>query len=179
MSGSNGELGCAGAREAIHVSLDADLMDAGLKRRLEAHVAGCASCRAFASEMRAIQEGLRNLGELRMPDDVLEEVWVRTTRSRRAPARAWRLRLAAAAAVLVVVMAGLWLRNGSAPTEPTDAELAQAAREARMVLQLTSRALRRAERAAVRDVLTDEVSRALRRVPVQWPEHSAARRRGS
>jgi hypothetical protein len=179
MKESNGKLGCTEAREAIHVSLDTDLMDAGLKRHLEVHVSSCTSCRAFASEMRAIQNGLRNLGELRMPDDALEDVWDRTTRLQRAPARAWRRNLAAAAAVVVIVLAGLWLRNGSAPTGPTDAELEQAAQEARMVLELTSRALRRTEQAAVRDVLTDEVSQALRRVPIQWPARSAAQRRGS
>jgi anti-sigma factor RsiW len=179
MTMSNNEFGCTEAREAIHVSLDADLMDAGLKQRLDAHLSSCTNCRAFASEMHSIQEGLRNLPELRMPDEALEEVWDRTTRSQRAPVRTWRRHLAAAAAVIVIVMTGLWLRNGSAPTGPTEAEIEQAAREARMVLQLTSRALRRTEQAAVRDVLTEEVSQALRRVPVQWPERSAAQRRGS
>jgi len=47
------------------------------------------------------------------------------------------------------------------------------------VLQLTSRALRRTERAAVQKVLTDEVSQALRRVPISWPEPGAAQRSGS
>jgi anti-sigma factor RsiW len=155
-------------------------MDAGSKQQLEAHLAGCAACREFASEMRVIQDGLRSLPELTLPDDVLDEVWNLTTRARRAPVRVRRWHLAAAAAaVLVMVLAGIWLRNGSAPTGPSEAELAQAAREARMVLELTSRALRRTERAVVRDVMTDEVSRALRRVPVQWPERSAAQRRGS
>lgn len=179
MSATHGEFGCTEAREAIHVSLDADLMDAGLKRRLEVHIASCTSCREFAAELGAIQEGLRSLPELPMPDDALEQVWDRTTRSRRASARAWRRNLTAAAAVIVIALAGLWLRNGSAPPGPTDAELEQAARDARMVLQLTSRALRRTEQAAVGDVLTDEVSQALRRVPIQWPERSAAQRRGS
>jgi hypothetical protein len=179
MTATHGEFGCAEAREAIHLSIDADLMDAGLKRSLETHVSSCADCREFAAEMRAIQGGLRALPELRMPDEALERVWDRTTRSRHASARTWRRNLAAAAAVIVIALAGLWLRNGSAPPGPTDAELEQAARDARMVLQLTSRALRRTERAAVRDVLTDEVSQALRRVPIQWPDRSAAQRRGS
>jgi hypothetical protein len=110
---------------------------------------------------------------------VLERVWDRTTRAGGRRARGWRWNLAAAAAVVAIVLSGLWLRNGSAPTGPTDAELARAAREARMVLQLTSHALRRTERAAVQEVLTDEVSRALRRVPISWPERGATPRSGS
>jgi anti-sigma factor RsiW len=180
MSGSHGAFGCTDAREAVHLSLDAGPMDAGAKQRLEAHLRDCAACREFASEMRVLQDGLRSLPELTLPDDVLDEVWSLTTRSRRAPVRVrpWHL-AAAAAAVLVMVLGGVWLRNGSAPAGPTDAELERAAREARMVLQLASQALRRTEQAVVRDVMTDEVSRALRRVPVQWPERSAVQRRGS
>jgi hypothetical protein len=53
--------------------------------------------------------------------------------------------------------------------EPTEAELAQAAEEARMVFTLTAQALRKAERTATRDVLAGEVSGALRRVPIRWP----------
>ncbi len=78
---SDERLDCAAAREAVHVSLDAELMDAGLRQRLEAHLEGCAACREFASEMRAIQGGLRSLPELKLPDDVLERVWDRTTRA--------------------------------------------------------------------------------------------------
>ena len=180
MRPSNGNLPCSEAREAVHVSLDAELMDAALKRRLEAHLAGCTECRAFVAEMRVVQEGLRSLPELQLPDEALEEVWNRTTRARRVRGfpRRWNL-AAAAAAVLVVVLAGLWLRNGSAPPGPTDAELERAAAQARLVLGLTSRALQRSERAVLHDVLTDEVSPALRRVPIQWPARRAGERRGS
>jgi prophage antirepressor-like protein len=80
---------------------------------------------------------------------------------------------------VVLLLGGLWLRQESAPAGPSEAEMHQAAREARMVLHLTSRALRKTEAAAFRDVLTDEVSQALRRTPIRWPERSAAERRGS
>jgi RNA polymerase sigma-70 factor (ECF subfamily) len=167
---------CDAAREWIHQSLDAELMDAATKQRLDDHLSGCAACRERADELRAVQEGLRSLPELKLPDDALEEVWRRTTRSRRT--RPWYL-AAAAAAITVLVLGGLWLRNGPQPTGPTDAELEQAAREARLVLQFASRALHRTEQAAFRDILTDEVSTALQRVPIQWPERSAEQRRGS
>ena len=80
---------CAAAREAVHVSLDAELMDAGLRQPLETHLAECAACREFASEMRMIQGGLRGLPELKLPDEVLERVWDRTTRASRK--RPWSL----------------------------------------------------------------------------------------
>jgi predicted anti-sigma-YlaC factor YlaD len=170
-------LDCLEAREAVHVSLDAELTDADLKRRLVDHLARCASCREFDSEVRAVQVGLRSLPESKLPDPVLEEVWNRTTRSRRA--HPWYYAAAAAAAVVVMVLGGLWLRNGTEPRELSEPELQRATREARMVLQLTSQALRRTERAAVDDVLNDGVSQALRRMPVQWTGRGAAQRGGS
>jgi len=180
VSPSKGDFGCNQAREAVHVSLDAELMDAGLQQCLEQHLASCEACRAFADEMRSVQEELRSLPELKLPDEVLEEVWEHTTRSR--PKRAWLRRwnvAAAAAALFLVVLAGVWLRNGSPPAGPTDAELERAAMEARLVLGLTSRALQRSGEAARREVLTNEVSPALRRVPIQWHGQRAGGRRGS
>ena len=172
--------GCAEAREAVHATHDAELVEAGLKQRLEVHLAECGGCREFAEEIRAIQGGLRSLPELGLPDEVLERVWDRTTRAR--PVHYWsrpRNFAAAAAAVVVLVLGGLWVQREPVPAGPTDEEVRQAVVEARMVLQLTSRALRKTEAAAFRDVLTDEVSEALRRAPIRWPERSAAERRGS
>jgi len=171
---------CAGAREAVHATLDTELVEAGLKQRLELHLSGCTACREFAEELRAIQGGLQSLPELELPDEVLQRVWDRTTRARRA--HSWarpRNFAAAAAAVVVLVLGGLWIQREPVPAGPTEAEMRQAAGEARMVLQLTSRALRKTEVAAFRDVLTDEVSEALRRAPIRWPERSVAERRGS
>ena len=173
-------LDCADAREAVHATLDTDLVEAGLRQRLERHLSGCAACREFAEELRVIQGGLQVLPELELPDEVLQRVWDRTTRAR--PVRFWsrpRGFAAAAAAVVVLLLGGLWLQREQGPAGPTEQEMRQAASEARMVLQLTSRALRKTEAAAFRDVLTDEVSGALRRAPIRWPERSAAERRGS
>ncbi len=169
---------CASVREAIHAKLDAAPLDTALRERLEAHLAGCSDCRELAQELRRVQQGLRSLPELQLPDDALEQVWSRTTGATRRPAMRPGFRLAAAA-VLVVALGGLWLLREQAPPQPTEAELHQAAAEARLVLQLSSRALRRTEQAAFRDVLTEEISGALRRAPIQWPERSVAERRGS
>ena len=57
--------------------------------------------------------------------------------------------------------------------------MARAIEEIRMVLGLTARALRDARQAAVEDVLADEVSPALRRVPIRWPGESEKKRRES
>ena len=171
---------CAEAREAVHTMLDDGLVEAGQKQRLEMHLSGCSVCRDFAEELGAIQGGLQSLPELQLPDEMLQRVWDRTTRA--GPARSWvwsRNVAAAAAAVVVLVLGGLWIQREPVPAGPTEAQLRQAAIEARLVLQLTSRALRKTEAAAFRDVLTDEVSEALRRAPIRWPEQSAAERRGS
>jgi len=168
--------GCAAARRAVHVSLDAELMDAGLRRMLDEHLERCAACRDFAAEMRTIQDGLRSLPEIPLSGDALEHVWERTVRSRRSPLRPRLWMPAAAAALVIVALAGMWLRNGSAPPGPTDAEIAQAAHQARMVFGITSRVLHRTEHAAFDEVLSDDVSGALRRMPVQW---GASRRSGS
>jgi predicted anti-sigma-YlaC factor YlaD len=176
MSALRGLDGCAAARRAIHVSLDAELMEAGVRQMLDEHLERCAACRDFAAEMRTIQDGLHSLPEIRLPDQVLEQVWKRTVRSRRSALRPRLWMPAAAAALIIVALAGLWLRNGSTPRGPTEAEIEQAAQQARMVLGITSRALHRTEQAAFDEVLSEEVSGALRRMPVQW---GASRRSGS
>ena len=174
MNAFRGLDGCAAARRAIHVSLDAELMDAGLRQMLDEHLARCAGCRDFAVEMRTIQDGLRSLPEIRLPDEVLERMWKRTIRRSGLRPRLWMP--AAAAALLLVALAGSWLRNGSPPAGPTEAEIAQATQQARRVLGITSWALQRTEQAAFEEVLSEEVSGALRRMPVQW---GASRRSGS
>ena len=171
---------CAAAREAIHAALDADLVEAGLRERLAEHLALCESCREIEAELRAIQGALRALPEKRLPDAALEEVWRRTVQAGH-PRTGWARpgRLVAAAAVFVaIVLGGLWLRSASTPAGPSEAELQRAAREARLVLRLASGALRSTERAAFEDVLAKDVSGALRRVPIRWPERDDARRRG-
>ncbi len=175
MSGSNHttDFGCPEARRAIQVALDADLMEAVERQRLEAHLAQCVDCREHESEMRTIQQTLRSLPSPELPAAALQEVWDRTTRADQRPTlRAWGpgWRNLAAAAVLIIAVVGVLRWDGRIPGEPTDEELRRAADEARVVLGLTSQALRKTEQAAFRDVLADEVSVALRRVPIEWPE---------
>jgi hypothetical protein len=79
--------------------------------------------------------------------------------------------------LLVAAGLALWSRLSPRPAEPTEAELRQASAQARFVLGLTARKLEEAERRAVRQVLSDEVSDVLRRTPLDWPE-AAPRRAG-
>ena len=177
MSGSNNatDFGCPEAREAIQVALDADMMEAGKRQLLEAHLTACADCREHEAEMRTIQHALRSLSSPELPDAALQEVWDRTTRAEKRPTQrawgpGWRNLAAAAAAVLIIAVGGVLQWGERVPGEPTDEELRRAADEARVVLGLTSQALRQTEQAAFRDVLADEISGALRRVPIEWPE---------
>jgi len=170
---------CTQAREAIHATLDVDLVDAALRERLDAHLERCADCREHAREHRRIQQGLRSLPTLELPDELLARVWAETTQAAARPAVRPRFLGLAAAAVLAVALVGTWLLREPVQQGPTEAELQQAAAEARMVLQLASKALLQTEKAAFQEVLTEEVSEALRRVPIEWPERSVAQRRGS
>ncbi len=177
MSGSKDvtDFGCPEAREAIQLALDAGLMEAGERQLLDAHLNECADCREHESEMRMIQRALRSLSSPELPDAALQEVWDRTTRAVERPVpRAWgpgwRNLTAAAAAVLIVAVVGVLQWDGRVPGEPTDEELRRAADQARVVLGLTSQALHKTEQAVFRDVLAVEVSGALQRIPIDWPE---------
>ena len=167
--------GCKVARRSIHRRLEGEPFEDHEQHRLEQHLLSCAGCREADEELRGIQTGLRALPQPALPDDVLQRVLNRTVRAeRKRTLRRWGLdwRLAAAAVVTVAVI-GLW--SAIAPPErgPTDAELAQAAADARMVLGLTASALNKVERTARRDVLGGQVSGALRRVPIDWPSRDS------
>ena len=69
---------------------------------------------------------------------------------------------------MITVLGGMWLQQERTEPGMTEAELQQAALEARLVLGLTSRALKRGD-TAVGQVLTGEVSPALKKVPIRWP----------
>lgn len=178
---ANMEWDCAAALHAIHTRLDGEF-EAGSaeERQLEQHLVSCAECREADIELRAIQEGLREFPLDAMPDVAMRDVLNRTVRSRRrTTAQRWGLdwRLAAAAVVTVGVI-GMWYGLYPPQNEHSDAELARAATEARAVLALTAQALRKTERTVTRDVLADEVSPALRRVPIRWPSREADRTTG-
>jgi predicted anti-sigma-YlaC factor YlaD len=160
---------CEDIRELLHRRLDGELA-ADLATDLDGHLADCADCRAAAAGLAAVAAGLAALPEHPFPETAFEAVLDRTRRSRRSRFRsglaaswpAW----AGAAAVLVLAL--LMLRPAPAPGTPTSLEVARASREARMVLTLASRAVRRAEQVAGRRVLAGEVAPALRRLPIRW-----------
>src|SRR6185503_13826064 len=75
-------LACARARAGLQARLDADPAQRVDAAELEAHLAGCADCRAFAHELQEVQDALRAAPLLRFPDEALEAVWDRTVRAR-------------------------------------------------------------------------------------------------
>ncbi len=170
-------MSCEEIRELVHLDLDSDRTGVSADGRIAEHLASCADCRTWADEHVAIRTSLRTLPELELPDLALQRIWKRTSRSGEgritSTMRHRGLRVAAAAAIVIAGAVGLWNWRGPTPSaQPSEAELQVAAQEARVALELVAGALRRTRRVAVRDVLVDEVSGTLRKVPVEWPESS-------
>jgi anti-sigma factor RsiW len=163
---------CDAFRRRIHEVLDGELMDAARRAELDAHLEACDACRAFEAEMRQVQSALQSAPARTLPDEWLEQVFAETSRApvRRASSGFWSTgwRVAAAAAILAAALWGFW-PSGHDTGEYTQAELEQAAAEARLALKLTANALARAERVGIEEVLEDQVSPALKRVPVNLP----------
>jgi predicted anti-sigma-YlaC factor YlaD len=88
---------CVQARESASARLDGELPELD-DARLDAHLRGCAECRAFAGDLAAVAAELR-AAPLERPETV-----VSLPRLRRLPAI--RLQSAAAAVALVAVAAG-------------------------------------------------------------------------
>jgi len=173
---------CAAAREELHHAFDGDGPGAGAPDHLD----GCSACRDWASDLAELRRAMSALPQPAFPDEALQEVWSRTVdrpgRPLGRPAWAWAV---AAALLLAAVGLGLWgfLAPESAqeqPTvaastaEPTEEEIRKAAEEVRMVLALTSRAVRRSERVAMRRILAGQVAPALDRTVVDWPSVTPA-----
>jgi len=171
------ETGCARALETLHGLLDGDAIGPTVERAYREHLAVCSTCRETDRDLRLIQGELKELSLPALPDTALERVWRRTVRAE--AARPTRRRFAgldwravAAAAALAAILLGL---PSIVAPEPSEAELTQAAVEARMALLLTARALRHSARTVMRAVLAKEVSPALERAPI--PENPARRAR--
>ena len=180
---------CSEIREALHERLDGPI-PAGRRQEIENHLERCAGCREFQLGLLALGDTLRSAPAFSLPDEVLETVWARTIRAgaphRSGPTRRLPRWAAAAAAVLVLAFLPAVVRlvrttserglmeepiNPTAVHDGSDpAALTRAGQEARMVLAVTARALRRTERAAYDRVLVGEVSPAVRRIPIRWPE---------
>ncbi|MCP3981478.1 MAG: hypothetical protein GY716_19440 [bacterium] len=161
-------LDCRRARELGHRSLDGESLAAAERETLDGHIAVCDECRDMHAELRTIQGALRSMAPAPLADEALDEVWDRTVRRRAFSGWDWR-HAAAAALLFVTTVAMLWTARGLQPAdEPTEAEIAQAAAEVRMVLGLTGRALERSERAALRG-MRDGVAPALSKIPIRLP----------
>ena len=173
-------MSCEEARERIHRVLDGDLMAAEARQVLDAHLAECPGCRQADVELRSIQEALRSIQAVPLPDAVLAEVREQTVRGRAARFRLLDWRAAAAAVVLALAIYGSWSTFGpTVEPVPSEQEVAQATEDLRMVLGLTGRALRDAKQTAFNDVLADEVSPALKRIPIRLREATRNERRSS
>jgi anti-sigma factor RsiW len=174
---------CGEAREVMQELMDGPV-PAARRAMLDEHLAACGECREVREGLETVRTALRALPEIPLPDDALDEVWSRTVdatpdESRVSP---WWPRLGAIAAVaaslLLVTLAVKW--SDRLPQQPaaepvelvelSDAEIDQARQEAKRVLEITAVALARSERAAFERVLGGEVSPAIRRIGIQWPE---------
>lgn len=176
---------CARARATLHRLADGEWLAGEPAAWLGEHLAACRDCDHFRADLEALQRALGALPLLELPPAALDRVWERTLRagpsgaSDRRPWLDWRA--LGAVALLGGAAWGLWQWRGSSPTERPGrfdarrierdpAYALQVAGETRRVLRETARALDRTRQAAIRSVLVDEVSGALRQVPIHWPD---------
>ena len=75
------DLNCARAVGYVHQRLDGDELDPDRAQWLSRHLDQCADCRQAEEELRQIQQALRGLSVDPFPQDALDEVWDRTTRT--------------------------------------------------------------------------------------------------
>lgn len=170
-------MNCENAREITHRVLDGELMDASRRERHQEHLESCPLCRAHRDELQQVQSALGSLPGVPLPEGAVEDILARTVRAPRGTGALSRPRwhrwgLAAAAAVILAV--GFFggtrfveIRQGERYSAE---EVARAAEEARLALNLTARALRTGEREVLEGV-SDRVAPALRRVPLRLPEN--------
>src|SRR5687768_1243804 len=111
-------MNCADYNNAIAEFVDGNL-DAAEQRRLERHVEVCAACRALVADLKSIQASAFTLDRLQPPPAVWESLRVAVaaepvpgTRGRvlawPQTRREWTVWLAAAAALLIATMAGIY-----------------------------------------------------------------------
>ena len=157
-------LACARARAGLQARLDADPEQHVDGAEIEAHLAGCADCRALARELQEVQDALRAAPLLHFPDAALERVWDRTVRARQIT----RLRrgmavwggLAAAGFLGAILLA---VPHGpQTPPGPSPEEVRRAAAQVEFVFRLTDQEIRHQGTRALREVLDGEVAPALR-----------------
>lgn len=169
---------CARTRRALDDRMDGPL-DAAREDEVARHLARCAACREHEAGLLLVRRALRSLPSEPLPDEDLASIWSRTVDSPEERVERSARWGAIAAAALVAGLAFALIRFGSGPSTkgPSQAEIAQAANDARLVLGLTARAMQRSERAATQQVLAGEVKPALDRIPIRWSEDSSETRR--
>lgn len=189
---------CDRVRPLMHETMDRELTD-DERREVEAHLASCVECVAFADGLEAVRAHLASLPATPFPDPALREVFARTIDAEprwRAwlPSAEWRVALAGACALGIAGLA-LWaawsgtaLRTGpdadvaatdrsTTPGAADEAQVRLALEETRFALALASGAVRRSGRAALEDVLQGAVGPALHRIPVRFPRSDDGSRR--
>ncbi len=168
---------CDQAQAMIQERIDGQMVDGTERNAMELHLQSCDACRRFQADMLEIHEGLGSLPELEFPDDALEEVWDRTVRSpSRGASGHWRW-MAAAAAVLMVALAGSWFGLFDTEPEYSPAEVARATVEARAALGLAGQALQRSQDVAMEKVLGGQVTPALSKITIGLPAVQSGNKR--
>jgi predicted anti-sigma-YlaC factor YlaD len=175
---------CADARNTLQDLMDGPV-DAETQSGLDAHLERCGDCREARDGYEAVRAGIRALPHAPFPDAALRELWSRTIEAadRQAKLSVWQPRFGAAAAlaasILMVALTILWsdrVPERPGPTivaELTPHQIEQVRREARQVLELTAAALGRTQLAAAERVLEKQISPAIRKIGIRWPEQQA------
>ena len=150
-------MSCKDYSTAIAEFVDGAL-DPAAQRELERHVEGCAACRALIADLKSIQAAAFTLDRIELPPHILPALKARmadeplpASRGRllafpasRAARTAW---LSAAAALLLITIAGIWsitrpdaahqrevVAEGSSPTAPGNPQDAVASVQAELQL---------------------------------------------
>ncbi|MDH4173006.1 MAG: DsrE family protein [Betaproteobacteria bacterium] len=116
-------MNCPDAVRLMNAYVDEEL-DAASVLALEAHLRGCARCRARADSLHALRSGVQRHTEFRMaPTSLRDKVQARLGHLESVPAGATRRRVAMGAAALAVVALAAWTLRGT--LEPAPANVAR------------------------------------------------------
>lgn len=185
--------------ELMHRKLDGEDLSGEEQIRLRMGLAGSSEAREILDGLSHVQRELQHLPKGSFPDSALEQILARTSRSRVAPGRSRAafgsrfgshgLRWASLAAAVALLAVALWSIRAPQP-EPAvatqsdadaqaEAQAEEALAELQTVFRLTSNAIDRSTAAALGDVVREEVSPALRKIPVRFPAATPAEGGGS
>ena len=138
--------------DLIHKALDGESLSEEERRRIADD--------PLYLELRRMQQALRELPAERFPDAALEPVLQKTRRRR----SIWAVTGWAAAAMLILAVGLPLLRPNT--SDFSAAEIAAAERQLEQVFGFTSSTIDRSARQNAEQLLRDDVSPALRRVPL-------------